>query len=250
MSTPLFRVGRTKAVGVVLPVHNEEDLLGSALEAIDHAFSKIVHRVDCRTAIVLDDCSDDSATIAQRWIRGIYRRGGRHTATAVRCQAASVGPARRTGCAALLQKWQNIEPRNIWLATTDADSRVPGSWLTAQLEAHEVGADVWTGRVAVEDWSHYRRTTALRWSEEYDGEDAPIHGANLGFNAQTYLDAGGFTSLDTGEDRAVYQAIVNMGARVHQEPNLKVITSGRRHARAPLGFSYALASIDGVAEGE
>jgi hypothetical protein len=56
--------------------------------------------------------------------------------------------------------------------------------------------------------------------------------------------------LDTGEDRAVYQAMVNMGALVHQEPNLKVITTGRRHARAVLGFSYSLASIDGVAEGE
>ena len=56
---------RTRAVGVVVPVHNEEEHLGCALAAIDRAFSEVMHMgIECRTAIVLDGCSDGSATIA------------------------------------------------------------------------------------------------------------------------------------------------------------------------------------------
>ncbi len=67
-------VVRTKAVGVVVPVHNEEELLGPALGAIECAFSEVMHRgIEGRTAIVLDGCSDNSATIARHWARSLAR---------------------------------------------------------------------------------------------------------------------------------------------------------------------------------
>ena len=141
------------------------------------------------------------------------------------------------------RKWRRLNPGNIWLATTDADSRVPPGWLAAQLAAHEFGADVWTGRVTVEDWSPYEEETARLWNEAYDAEQMPVHGASLGFNAQMYLDAGGFASLGTGEDRALHQAILAVGGRALEDMELRVITSGRRLARAPLGFAHALSSL-------
>jgi hypothetical protein len=144
----------------------------------------------------------------------------------------------------MLGTWRTLQPRNIWLATTDADSQVPKEWLSAQLAAHEAGADVWTGRVTVEDWSSYGRTTALRWNEAYEGEVAPIHGASLGFNAQMYLTAGGFAGVHTGEDRALHRAILDAGGRAHEDVTLRVVTSGRRQARAPLGFAHALSAFD------
>jgi len=236
---------RTEAIGVVLPVHNEEELLQRALEAIEEAFSHVAHVVArCRTAVVLDHCSDASSSITQEWIRKLRRRGGPHQATARTCRSACVGDARRTGMSALLRDWEDTDPARIWLATTDADSRVPGGWLAAQRAAHEAGADLWAGRVAIDDWSLYQRTTSLRWTEAYDAEASPIHGANLGFNAQLYLAAGGFTPLATSEDRTLYDAIVKLGARAHEDPNVKVITSGRRHARAPMGFSHRLGTLE------
>ena len=236
---------RTEAIGVVLPVHNEEELLQRALEAIEEAFSHVAHVVArCRTAVVLDHCSDASSSIALEWVRKLRRRGGPHQATTRTCRSACVGDARRTGMSALLRDWVDTDPARIWLATTDADSRVPGGWLAAQRAAHEAGADLWAGRVAIDDWSLYQRTTSLRWTEAYDAEASPIHGANLGFNAQLYLAAGGFTPLATSEDRTLYDAIVKLGARPHEDPDVKVITSGRRHARAPLGFSHRLGTLE------
>ena len=246
-------VVRTKAVGVVVPVHNEEELLGPALGAIECAFSEVMHRgIEGRTAIVLDGCSDNSATIARHWARSLARLKVPHQSVVVLPRRSTgVGEARRLGAAALLRKWRRLSPRNIWLATTDADSRVPPAWLSAQVAAHECGADVWTGRVTVEDWSPYAERTARLWNEAYDAERMPIHGASLGFNAQMYLEAGGFASLGTGEDRALHEAILAAGGCALEDMELRVITSGRRRARAPLGFAHALTSFDDdVQDGE
>jgi hypothetical protein len=239
---------RTAAVGVVLPVHNEEDLLAEALEAIDQAFSHLAQLgTACRTAIVLDTCSDASAMISRRWVRELQRRGEPHQAVIARCRSACVGRARRTGAATLLRAWSGTDPRHIWLATTDADSRVPGNWLLAQMAAHEWGADVWAGRIEVEDWSNFRPATSLSWQASYDREAVPIHGANLGFNAQAYLTAGGFTAVRTGEDRALYRAIVDRGGTPCVDGEVRVTTSGRRQARAPMGFAAVLTALDSEA---
>jgi hypothetical protein len=226
-------------------VHNEEDLLPHALQAVDAATEQIAHTgVECRTAIVLDDCSDGSDAISRNWAGQLRRRGGLHQAVVVPCRSASVGQARRAGVSVLLRNWATIAPADVWLATTDADSRVPRSWLTAQLSAHEGGADLWTGRVAVEDWSQYRMSTALLWNEAYENEVGPVHGASLGFNAQVYRDAGGFAGLRTGEDRALHQAIVDLGGRMSENSEVRVITSSRRRGRAPSGFSAVLTSLE------
>jgi glycosyltransferase involved in cell wall biosynthesis len=238
-------VVRATAVGVVMPVHNEEELLGPALAALELACSEVTDRgIECSTAIVLDGCSDGSETIARRWSRSLDRRKVLQQSLVLRCRPTGVGGARKLGAAALLRRWRARDPRSIWLATTDADSRVPQEWLMTQLVAHEAGADVWTGRVTVEDWSPYGEATALLWNDAYDGEAVPVHGASLGFNAQTYLNVGGFAALQTGEDRALYQAILDAGGRTHHDLELRVITSGRRQARAPLGFAHALSTFD------
>ena len=100
--------------------------------------------------------------------------------------------------------------------------------------------------MTVEDWSPYNDRTAKLWNEAYDAEQAPVHGASMGFNAQMYLSAGGFAPVGTGEDRALHQAILGAGGRALEDMELRVITSGRRSARAPLGFAHALSSLDDV----
>jgi hypothetical protein len=246
------RLTRTKAVGVVIPVHDEEELLGSALAALERAFAEVMHlSLECRTAIVLDNCRDGSAAVARRWSRALARRRVPHQSVVSLSGSAGVGNARRLGSATLLRLWRALDPAHIWLATTDADSRVPPSWLAAQVAAHESGADIWTGRVSVEDWSTYDGRTALLWNEAYDDERLPVHGASLGFNAQSYLDAGGFASLRTGEDREIHQAILDTGGHAWEDREHRVVTSARRRARAPLGFAHALSSFaDGVRNGE
>jgi len=235
---------RTLALGVVMPVHNEEELLGDALISLDEAFVEIRELgLDIKAAVVLDDCQDASADVVAQWERRHCNQ--RHLVTTVvrQCSANSVGVARGLGCATLLDEWSQMDPSRIWLATTDADSRVPRDWISAQLERHESGIDLWSGRVCVEDWSLHPSDTASTWQSEYEAEPNPIHGANLGFNAGAYVATGGFLPTRTGEDRALHQAIAAMGAVSHSDSTIRVVTSARRIARAPFGFSHALTII-------
>ena len=231
----------TAAVGIVLPVRNEERLLSRALDALAIAGANV--DVPCVTAVVLDCCSDKSSSIARRWQRSLRRRGANHRAIVAHSGRGNVGAARRLGADALLERWRPIADR-FWLATTDADTTVPAHWLSEQVQRHEAGVDVWTSRVTVEGWEGWRAGTAAEWQARYDVERGPIHGASLGMNGATYLRAGGFCELAHGEDRALYEAAVLAGGVAFHDRSVHVVTSGRRKARAPLGFSSALASIE------
>jgi hypothetical protein len=148
--------------------------------------------------------------------------------------------ARRAGSKALLTLWREEDRSRIWLATTDADSRVPKDWLTVQLEAHNSGADMWAGRVRVAEES----ATALRWAERYSAEPDPVHGASLGFSANLYTQLGGFGGMRTGEDRDLHHRALTAGFRIAHDHRATVITSARRKGRAPAGFANVLDEVD------
>ncbi len=229
-------------VGVVVPVHNEEDLLEASLQAVAAAADAVVDRVTCHTVVVLDNCTDDSATIAYRWRRRMDRGHQRHRIDVIETDARSVGAARRAGCAAIIARWLPRPLSALWLATTDADSEVPADWLAVQVAHHRAGREVWTGRVAVHDWSDRDPTTAQIWQRQYVAEELPVHGANLGIVAARYVEVGGFPPVATGEDRALVHAAVAAGAdAVHD--HLYVVTSSRPEGRAPGGFAHALSVI-------
>jgi glycosyltransferase involved in cell wall biosynthesis len=239
---------RTQALGVVIPVHNEAELLGDAVSALGEAFAALRHvNILTRLVIVFDACRDASASVARAWEEQVSRRSPL-IVSAITCDANNVGLARNLGCAVVLKKWRELDPTRIWIATTDADSRVPRGWLRAQVRRHESGADVWAGRVCVRDYEPKYREVVSRWQREYDEELQPIHGANLGFNAAKYVASGGFPFLETGEDRALVEALVGSGAVPYFDSSHRVMTSARRRARAPHGFAEALHEF-GVALG-
>ncbi|MCU1492672.1 MAG: glycosyl transferase [Acidimicrobiaceae bacterium] len=247
MRTSPLSLARTEAVGVVLPVHDEERLIEAALRALRAAVDHPdLTGVACRVAIVLDACQDGSGAIVRQWSSAMRGADGAERVLVVDSDAANVGAARRAGCAALLRSWADIDPRRIWLATSDADSEVPEDWLALQVARHEQGVDLWTGSVTVLDWSHRRAELARAWRSLYDAEVAPTHGTSLGLNAGCYLEAGGFEAVCTGEDRALHRAVVAVGAAAHHDRSVPVVTSARRDARAPMGFARALTSLERV----
>ena len=148
--------------------------------------------------------------------------------------------ARRAGARALLSLWPDEDPARIWLATTDADSRVPGDWLAVQLEAYLSGADMWAGRVGVAEES----ATALRWTQRYSDERDPVHGASLGFSATLYTQLGGFGGMRTGEDRDLHCRALTAGFGIAYDSRAVVTTSSRRKGRAPDGFANVLDEAD------
>jgi hypothetical protein len=228
-------------------VHDEEDLVSTALEALSDSLHDVrAFKIACEVVVVLDACVDESARLAADWRRRHAQRIDVGVSL-VSCDARNVGIARGLGCAVALDMLGDVDPARVWLATTDADSRVPRRWLRSQLLRHEEGRDVWAGRVGVTDWSPHRRVPQTMWQDDYDSEHQPIHGANLGFNAGLYLAAGGFPPYRTGEDRSLVREMVARGADCWFDDSLRVVTSARRVARAPQGFAHALNLIEASA---
>lgn len=243
--------GPLTSVVVVVPVHDEEELLPRCLEGL---------RVACREAaaggvhvevtVVLDDCSDDSSAIAA--VAGVR---------VLTVAARNVGRARAAGLAALpalpgatggRRGRRGRAPRDgIWLATTDADSVVPPHWLVRQLEYARDGADLVLGTVAVEDWTSWPARTARLYDESYRQHGPAghrhVHGANLGIRAAVYDAVGGFAPLATGEDHALVDAVANAGGHIVRAGDLPVVTSARPRGRAPGGFSQHLHHLASVA---
>jgi hypothetical protein len=133
-----------------------------------------------------------------------------------------------------------------WLASTDADSRVPPNWLTHQVGAYRQGIEGWAGTVMVDDWSERPPPLAAAFAHQYrfDRSEGPhVHGTNLAVRADAYLRAGGYPMIPTGEDHGLWQALAATGAHLVHDITCPVTTSSRRQARAPLGFAHALDQI-------
>jgi len=227
-----------RAVGVVVPAHNEQDLLPSCLASLRRA-ERVSRAAPVRVVVVADACRDRTAFAA--------RRAG---ARVVTIGARNVGSARALGVREILRQTQHLDPADVWLATTDADTLVPAGWLGQQVRYADRGWDAVVGTVQVADWSGHRLGARSRFLEHYGGGEGPhphVHGANLGFRAAAYLAAGGFPCTPTAEDRALVAALTAAGSRVLRTRAVTVTTSSRRQARAPHGFGDYLAGLDAAA---
>ncbi len=207
-------------IAVIIPAHNEADLLAACLKSVARAsFDPSLEGERVRTFVVLDACTDASAAIAERF-----------RVETIVCDARNVGHARALGAAAALRAGAR------WLAFTDADSTVPKDWISRQL-AHE--ADVVCGIITVEDWSDRPVDSSALFNAGYVAADGHrhIHGANLGIRAATYQAAGGFCPLPVHEDVTLVNALEILGARIAWVATPCVTTSARRENRAPGGFA-------------
>jgi glycosyltransferase involved in cell wall biosynthesis len=227
-----------RLVGVVVPAHDEQELLPSCLAALRRA-ARALRGTPVHLIVVADACRDRTAEAA--------RRGG---AAVVETAAGSVGAARAAGMRQVLHRARHLDPADVWLATTDADTLVPTNWLRQQSRYANQGWDAVAGTIRVADWSGRRPGARSLFHKRYgtgNGPHAHVHGANLGFRASAYLRAGGFPDIPTAEDRALVTALTVSGSRVHRTRALTVVTSARREARAPHGFSDYLADLDASA---
>jgi glycosyltransferase involved in cell wall biosynthesis len=223
------------AVGVVVPAHNEQDLLPVCLASLRRA-ARALRGTPVHLVVVADACRDRTARIA--------RRGG---AAVIVTGAQRVGAARAAGVREILRRASHLDPADVWLATTDADTLVPACWLREQVRYGSHGWDVVAGTVRVADWSGYQPAARSLFHMRYGAGTGPhphVHGANLGIRASAYLRAGGFPDVATAEDRALVAALTANGSRVLRTRALAVVTSARREGRAPRGFSQHLAELD------
>ncbi|MCP3712519.1 glycosyltransferase [Paraburkholderia sp. CNPSo 3274] len=212
-------------IGIVIPAHNEECLLAPCLRAaLTAARHPALLGEHVHVLVVLDACTDGSATVA---------RGAGVETLAI--DACNVGAARAAGASRMLEQGAR------WLAFSDADSRVAPDWLYAQ---QVLKADAVCGPVAVDDWSRHPARTLDAWRACYHDADGHrhVHGANLGVCACAYRRAGGFSTLACGEDVALVEMLRATGAVVAWSAAPRVVTSARLDARVRGGFGDTLAA--------
>ena len=223
--------GPIRRVGVVVPAHNEERVMGRCLAAIRAATASV--SVPVSTLVVLDDCCDRTERICRSFqvdVLGV--------------QAQSVGVARHTGISRLLSGVMDAE--SIWVANTDADSVVPPTWLRDQLTLAHTGADVVVGTVGLTD---HEGMSSKQFEDLYNagltstGEHAHVHGANFGIRASSYLRVGGFPPLAVHEDRSLLARLAGSDIAVVRSSWIRVATSSRLKGRCEGGFASTLRNL-------
>ncbi len=219
---------RIRGAVVVIPVHDEADELAGSLAAVADAIAAV--DIPVRVTVVLDACSDASASIP----------GPDVDVTVV--DVRNVGAARRAGFL------RHRAGHDVWFATTDADSRVPRDWLRRHLWLADAGADVVVGTVVARDWAQWPVDAERLFDADYRahqrlGRHGHIHGANIGVRATAYTGVGGFAGVRSDEDVALVAALDAAGHSIAWDTDAPVATSTRRVGRAPAGFADALAEI-------
>ena len=214
-------------IGILIPVHNEEALLGECLKAAMIAASHPgLLGEPVQILAVLDSCSDGSAAIAQAY-----------PVQCLHVQARNVGHVRGVGARHLLNQGAR------WISCTDADSRVAPDWLVAQLA---LGTDAVCGTVTVDAWSEgFDAAAQIRYTQAYEARDGHrhIHGANLGVSAAAYVQSGGFEPLACHEDVQLVRNLERCGASIAWSHTPQVITSARLDCRAQGGFGDYLKGL-------
>ena len=226
-----------RTVAVVVPAHNEEELLAGCLKALMRAGGKAASSgLRTQIVVVADACTDGTAAVA--------RRAG---ARVVTTDARNVGAARALGTERALEDFERrgYRAREIWLAHTDADTLVPPDWFAGHLRYADRGWSAVLGTVRVADWSPRPAGSARLFErrERLVPESDRVHGANFGVRADAYRRAGGFPAAETGEDRALAAALRRVGAPVALARESTVRTSARVSRRVDGGFSDYLSAL-------
>jgi hypothetical protein len=138
-----------------------------------------------------------------------------------------------------------LDDSRIWYATTDADSVVDPDWLLRQTGAD---TDMVLGVVRIATWREFPAAAARRYLAAARSNSNPdghghVHGANMGFRADSYWRVGGFAALASDEDVDLVARFESAGLRIVRDAQLSVVTSRRQLGRAPDGFAAHLRSL-------
>jgi glycosyltransferase involved in cell wall biosynthesis len=144
-----------RSLGVIVPAHNEQDMLPSCLVSLRRAM-RALRGTPVHLVVVADACRDRTADVAQR-----------EGAAVVSISAQCVGAARSAGVREVLRRTGHVDPADVWLATTDADTLVPARWLRQQAGFASQGWDAVAGTIRVTNWSGHPPWVRSAFRERY-----------------------------------------------------------------------------------
>lgn len=145
------------------------------------------------------------------------------------------------------------------LLCTDADAQVAPDWLAANMSYIRNGADAVAGRAVIDpvdaaaipailheddarECAYAAMLDEIDWLLDPDPADPwPRHaehsGASICVTAKAFRRSGGIPAVPVGEDRAFFNALRRIDARLRHAPDVWVTVSGRIHGRAMGGMA-------------
>jgi len=219
-------------VGVVIPAHNEEATIESCIASVLGSLARV--GVDHWVVVVADHCTDSTV--------GLARRALGDAGEVIEVGVRSAGAARRRGVARVLRHWGSLDPSRIWLANTDADTRVSDNWIEVQLGFADEGVTAVAGIVHLDagGCAAAKRVYRSTYLTTAQGTHTHVHGANLSVRADAYQDVGGWSNLALAEDHCLWSRLRGKGWRVTSPVSSVVTTSARLQGRAAGGFADTL----------
>jgi cellulose synthase/poly-beta-1,6-N-acetylglucosamine synthase-like glycosyltransferase len=222
-------------VGVVIPAQDEERCIGRCIRSVLASCDTCGRCEKTWVVVVADSCTDRTADLAREHL-GV--RG-----TVIECSIGSAGAARRIGAAEVLRHFEGKNPRDLWLANTDADTYVPLDWIDTHLHHAEASVEAVAGIVQLDPdglADDVREIFNRTYRLASDGSHAHVHGANLGVRADAYIDVGGWTDVPVSEDHCLWGRLMRRGWRLLSPVASVVHTSPRLEGRARGGFADTL----------
>ena len=237
-------------VAVAVPVRNEEALIPACVRALGQQAGVGVFDV----VLLVNHTTDQSADVARAAAAGLPVRltilghdfppaeqtAGHARRLAMQAAAGLCGPAGVLMC-------------------TDADSRVAPDWVAANLSHIRGGADAVAGRALLDPVDAAAIPAALHEADAREcayaamldriaaivdpdpADPWPRHtehsGASICVTWAAWDRVGGMPAVGLGEDRAFFQALRRMDARIRHAPEVCVTVSGRIAGRACGGMA-------------
>lgn len=237
-----------KPVIVVIPVRDEADRIGACVLAL----SRQVGVPPPRVLLLINNTVDCTADLVRQFDIGIPIDVIEHQFPPHQCSA---GHARRL---AMELAAAHAGSGGVVL-TTDADSRVAPDWLSQNLRHIDAGLDAVAGvaeidpidvalipvalhRADAEECAYAALLDEIDSLIDPDADDPwPRHtqnsGASICVRVAALRRAGGVPAIGLGEDRALFAALRQTGARIRHAPEVRVTVSGRLFGRAAGGMA-------------
>ncbi|CAN5707057.1 glycosyltransferase [soil metagenome] len=250
---------------VILPVRNEEALLGETLRALRDQLSDAGHPLDSTRYEVLtlvNNSCDASAAIARDFANAHPHFRLHVQEEELPEPLAHVGAARRILMDLACRRFRSLHRSDGLIASTDADTVPAPDWISAMLRAVEDGADAVGGRILfrleelralpqsirvpyLQDVSYRYLAAELAARLDPRPEDPwPHHfqnfGASMAVTAAAYAQVGGLPVRSSLEDVALFDALERFDARIRRPIDVRVHTSPRLDGKTSFGLAVQL----------
>jgi hypothetical protein len=251
---PLLGAGPLR-IAVAIPVHNEAELIGATLRALNEQRDAPPFTV----VLLLNNCTDNTAEAVEAVSAELNFSIVAYDIT-LPPELSDAAWARRLVTNAACE----FAGADGYVLTTDADSRVDATWIATHVKRFEEGIDVVCGFVTPDltdgpmpplemivrgamEFEYSQLMAELHALVDPDPCDPwPTHivetGANLGMRARLLATLGGIPHVCPGEDRAFVEIARRKGYLIKHEFSTNVVTSSRIRGRAEGGWSADLAA--------